>query len=361
MMKKTIAIMLFILLTLSLLASASWIPNPPPTDGDDGNGGGEQPPTPPPNIPLSYITYDKTLEITEVDVKVDSSSDKITADGKKIGKEAKEESDVEFVITVKNKFDKEIKNIDVEVDINKIDDDTDTISTISSQGTGTAGIDFELPLKIDDGDYDVKISLKGRDADNNLHIAEWNLKLEVKKDNHKVKITKAYLSPSTVSCIRSSSLDVEILNLGRDDEKADIEIKNSYMGIKIEEKGIELGKGEDDDAEYRKTFRLGIPDDVVSGTYPIEVNVIYGSNKASEKVNIDVKDCGQVKKDRVSVKVLPPGLADTVGNPIQKSGAGNIEYILNSEPTILMLSIALLVILLLIIFLIGVIIIRLRR
>lgn len=314
------------------------------------------------------ITYDSTLKIIEINTKVDGKKDTITNSGEKIADEAKEESDIEFEINIKNIFNKEIKNIDVEVTIKDIDDGDDLeeegdISKLDPGDSKKVDIDFDLPLKVDDKEYDVKINIKGEDEDNNLHIIDWVLTLEVKKDKHNVEITKASIAPSTIQCRRTINLQLELLNLGREEEEIKIEIKNEALGINLKEENIELDTGTDKDAEYEKTFSLEIPQNIKKGTYPIQIRVYYNKDRfvKTKDINLIIEECKQIKqKEAVLVESLPPSVQETIG--VAKKEQKETSIIFTYQEPFILLSIIVLIILIgLIIFLMGVIIIQLRR
>ncbi len=151
-----------------------------------------------PNLPVSYTygfitptVFNSTLQIIQLDAKVDDERDKNLENNDKIRSKAKEESNIEFEFEIKNKFEKEIEDIQIITLIENIDDGDDLkeksrIFSLAPNDSKEIDLDFELPLKVDDGDYDIEIDIKGKDKDNNLHKLKWQLILEVKKD----KITK---------------------------------------------------------------------------------------------------------------------------------------------------------------------------
>ncbi|MCK4522369.1 MAG: hypothetical protein KAU20_07390 [Nanoarchaeota archaeon] len=381
--KKIMLIFPVILLVLSILVIAWAPPLPPPDTDEDGINDTED------NCPDVFnpgqedsdgdgigdacddnnatTAYDSTLNIIEVNIEVDGRNSRITSNNTKIGKEAKENSDVEFEIEVKNIWDKKIEDIEVTVTIKDIDDgddlkDESDISYLDSGSSKKIDIGFELPLKVDDGSYDVKIHIKGKDQDNNIHKIGWELTLKVKKDSHNVEITKASLSPSAVSCGKTSNLEIEVLNLGRDEEGITLEIKSEYLNIDFKKTDIELGTGTDNDAEYQKTFRLDIPSNAEVGTYPIIINAYYNEGKslASKKVDLVIEEYTQTgqKQSGVSVK--------SITTPSQKLGklktpSNTASSTAKEESIIMLLSIILIILLGLIIFVFGVIIIKLKR
>jgi uncharacterized membrane protein len=319
-MSKKIIFSIMLLVLSSLVFAQEWAPAPP--SGDE-----ELPPPAPAN------TYDSTLDIIEVKVDVDGKSDKITSNNKKIDEEAKEESTVKFDIKIKNLFEKELEDIDVEVTIEDIDDGDDldekaSISKLDSGDSKEVDVDFELPLKVDDGDYDVKIHVEGEDEDNNMHVFDWVLELEVKKEKNDVVIKKASILPSTVSCGQIAELFIQVLNLGRVDEDIEIEISNEELGVTVKETDIELDTGTGDDAEYEKKYRLRIADNMEEGIYPLNIKVSYNNGRFSrtEDVDLIIQDCKEVKETKKveTVKVVKTSSAKTTGK-IQKPPA-QISY-----------------------------------
>lgn len=355
--KKTILIFPLLLLVLSTLVLAiGWAPGLPDEGSEES----------PPGTPQK--TYDSTLQITEITAKVDGKKDTIQNSGEKIGKEAKENSDIDFEVNVKNIWDKQIKDITVEVAIQDIDDGDDleedaNINSLSQGDSKKADISFKLPLKVDDGSYDITINVKGKDSDNNIHAVSWALTLEVKKDKNKVIISKAYLSPSSLDCSRLTLLTISVLNLGREDEEVKIEVRNDKLGINLKEENIELDTGTDDNAEHEATFRLDLPASAEAGTYPISIDAYYtkGKSIASKKIELLIKDCAGSKQGILSTKAQPSSNSETLKNYQQAKMPKTIISAESNGSMVLLLTITLILILGLIIFLLGVIIIQLRR
>ena len=383
--KKIIVIIPLLLLVLSIFVTAiGWAPAPPSSDTDedgitdgadncpyvsnsnqidtDLDGAGDACDT------TSLITY-STLEITEVIAKVDGSKDTIKNSGEKISKEAKEESDVEFEITLRNAFNETIKGVGVKVVIEDIDDgdnleeESNSFDLKSGDSKGV-GLDFELPLKVDEGNYDVKIHVEGKDENNDIYKIDWELVLKVEKENHNVQITKALFSPSSVSCGESAALRLKVLNLGGADEDILIGLKSEILGIDFEKKDIELKEGADDDAEYEQTFELKIPNGIAEGTYPIQLNVYYNKGKSvrTKDLNLVVSNCKETGESSILLqtsKQIPELI--TLGIQQKKPTITVVSYSQNDETIILLLTLFFIILIGLIIFALGFMIIRFRR
>jgi len=358
-MNKKILIFLIILLSLSIFVLAEDAPPGPAFGGESNNESSDITPD-----------YTSTIEISKIKVEVDENKDTVKADGEKIDEKAEEESKIEFEVEVKNLFNKTIEDIEVSATIEDIgrediDDETE-ISKLSPGDSKKATLNFKLPLKIDDDTYDVDITVRGVDEDNKIHTAEWKLRLEVKKEEHKLRIIDTLVSPYSISCSRYSDLTIRILNTGRNEETAKIEIKNDELGINLKEYDIKLDTGTEYDAEYEKIFNLNIPNDAKPGTYPIHIKVYYNDNKftATKDTNILVKECEQTgkieQKEEALVNIPPQQTQETTGIQEKKEQEPETKVVYTYEDSLL-LTLLLIIVAGFIIFLIGAIIIKLKK
>jgi len=344
-------------------------PGIPAEWSEESTGGTTNPPatTTPPQNTITYTTYDNTLQITEVRARVDGKEDVLKKSGEKISKEAKEESDVELKVEIKNVWGEIIDDIKVTAVIEDIDDgdnlDEDTdIGRLNVGASETAELDLELPLRVDDGSYDLKIKARGKDSNNDIHVTEWELTLEVKKDDHKVKITEVSVSPSHIRCGEGTDIKVEVLNLGRNAEDIEIAVINPYLGLELKEKGIELETGDDADAEYEKQFRI-MPNDAKEGNYQIDVKAYYNKGKdvTSKKADLTIEGCMQVRQNSVVLKTLPPSPSETLGKIAAQTSGTTFVSAEREQTLFFSLTIIFIVMVGMMVFLMGVIVVKLSR
>ena len=322
--------------------------------------GEEQPPITP------VTSFDNTLKISEVQVKVDGEKDRITTSGSKIQDDAKEQSQVDFDVEIQNTFDKEISNIDVTVTIEDIDDgdDIDDSTEISKLVPGSStkkSFDFDIPLQVDEDTYTVLIEAEGKDADNNIHTLSWTLKLDVNKDKHNVVIQRATISPATIACSRTANFDVSIINLGSENEDIELRITNENLGINALYSDIQLGTGTDDDSEFDKTYRLEIGNDIRAGTYPIQLKVEYNDGKSvrTKDATIFVEDCSERKQ--ASVVNVQKTMSGESAQPVSAvAQPTNLVGNSNEEAIVFALTLILIVLLGLVLFLLGIVLMRRR-
>ena len=253
-------------------------------------------PTPPTPTPSNAAN----LTISNVEVSVDGEDEDVE-DGDKISEEAKPGSAVEFNIEAENLFNDgtEIRDIEVSVTIQDIDngddlDDTADEFDLDSGDSDDVSISFSLPDDTEQNTYDVIITAEGKDENGRTQEARWELQLEVRREKHFVKISQAALSPSAITCDKSTSMELEIINLGREQEDdVIVEIESDELGIDIKEDGIELDEDPDrEDNSYSRTVNINL-EDAKKGAYTLTVKTYYDSDKLSDTktVELTVGDC----------------------------------------------------------------------
>jgi len=246
------------------------------------------------------VAPDSKLAITDLDVKVGSKTKKNLKDGDRIGQEAEPGDEVTFKLEISNLFtddeDIEIQNVEVEITIRDIDDgdDIDLDSAdfdIKADKNEDVELSFTVPTLVDEDTYDVEISITGEDEDNVHHSVLWTLQLDVEKESHKLILERATLSPSTVSCSRTSTIDVRVVNIGSDDEEnVKVTAVNSDLGLDYE-KNFELDEGDNDDSREKLEIRVN-SEGIAPGVYPIEIDLFRGNNREeSESVELTVRAC----------------------------------------------------------------------
>jgi uncharacterized membrane protein len=245
------------------------------------------------------VTANTQLNLDKVKAKVDGKSKSVDS-GDTI-KDVLPGDKVVFTGDIENLFsddeDIEIEDVEIEIIIESIDDegdddleDSEDVGDIEADDEESFSIEFNVPEDVEEGDYDVIITIEAEDENGAKHSVEWELTLQIEKDKHDVQITKASVSPSKVSCSRNIKVDVELKNQGRSDEdeivllieSADLEIENEDTSIE------EIEEGTGDDTEFDKTYTFRVGDDVKAGTYSIDVTAYYDSDTESDSTSIDV-------------------------------------------------------------------------
>ncbi|MCK5140058.1 MAG: hypothetical protein KAQ85_09470, partial [Thermodesulfovibrionia bacterium] len=209
----------------------------------------------------------------------------------------------------------------------EIDEESDT-DDIKADKDEDFKVELEIPWKVDDDGttYDFIILVEGEDENNNDFEIRLEYVLEIEKEKDDVRIMEARLKSPIVSCNRRTELDLEILNLGKNDQdEVRITVTNLDLGLDFEEIDIELDEGVDD-SEYTESIRIDAAD-VEPGDYIIEIDVYYDETKRpeqdySETVILTVEKCAVSKPpvdipdedeedDRVDIIIEPPKDDDT--------------------------------------------------
>ena len=296
------------------------------------------------------------LEIIDLDVSVDDEDDKNLRNGDKISDEAMPGDKVSFELEVANNFernsDHDIEDVEVEINILNIDDGDD-LDEDSEQNDIDAGdsedfdVDFEIPYDAEEDIYDVEIRVTGDEKDTNIeHEIIWNLRLEVEREKHDIRIISTSLNPQTVNCERRSTLNIFATNIGQDDEdESSISIFNEKLKLDIREEGIELDNKQDDsDSRYINNYNIDAGK-AEPGTYPITVTTYYDSRSISDSQTLNLKvDKCTVKQETEPLLATPDTTAKTTKKKSSESvvlkyldqgiagAAGMIEAVTISEP-----------------------------
>lgn len=302
----------------------------------------------------------QALSFSDVDVKVGSKTSKNLRHGETIDEEAQPGDSVEFRVEVKNNFtsaeDLEIEDVVVEVTIEEIDDGDD-LEEESAEFDLDAGDDkrgtirFQVPLEVEEDTYDVIIRAEGDDENNTDQSVEMRLKLEVEKENHLLKITRASLSPAEVSCNRKNvQLAATVLNIGNEDEEdVKVHVLNSDLGVDIEESIGELqAEPNEEESRFSNVYSFSVPNDAEAGSHPVTLRVLYDDDrrKTEEAATLTVSDCGTApqeeeqtgeEEDGVIVITPPPTGRTTEETGKEESPPGTVvteESFFKSTPFI---------------------------
>ncbi|MBI2523179.1 hypothetical protein HYW19_02200 [Candidatus Woesearchaeota archaeon] len=281
------------------------------------------------------VTQGSKLLITDVDVKVGSKTHKNLDFGDKIKEEAKPGDNVQFKIQALNNFtdaeDLEIEDMQVTVTIEGIDDDDDLeeegeIKDLKAEKDDDVTIDFTIPLEVDEGDYDVLIEVEGEDENGTTHAVEYELELEVQKEDNEVKFLRNTVTPSEIKCGRTVQLSTSVINTGADDEDdVTLEVTNAELGVSFKETFDLSNEPFDEDSKFSKTFTTIIPQDVAPGIYTLQSVVTFngGSDTETDAADLVVAQCEvlaeeepaeeEEEEEDTGVVVVQPPVTDQTG------------------------------------------------
>jgi len=188
----------------------------------------------------------------------------------------------------------DIEDIQVTVTIEGIDDDDDLEEDakefdVNADDDKTVTVKFKLPLEVDEGTYDVLIEAEGEDEDGLTHSTEARIDLEVEKEDHEVIFHRKSLSPSEISCQRTTQLSVGVINTGaQEEEETVLEIANADLGVNLRETFDLSDDPFDSDSKFIKTYSVRVADDVAPGIYPIVASVTFDDGDETETTTLDL-------------------------------------------------------------------------
>lgn len=256
------------------------------------------------------------LEITDVTFEVDGKKESGTTI------DVKPESNLEVSVKVENiceNPDIDLENVFVLATIEGIDD-SDDLEEESDDFNLNAGrpkketLRFDIPLEVEDEDYPLTIWVEGRqENDSSIRYNETNnYNIDVNKEKHDVVIRSAELDNNALKCSRTTNLDLNMINLGTEDEEGvEIKVTNSELGLNAKTSDIDISSDPfDSDSKYSNSYSIKVAEGQAAGTYPIKVEVTFdeGDEKASKTVDLAVEDCPVVKEVKEAVEVVqePP-------------------------------------------------------
>jgi len=303
------------------------------------------------------------LKITEIEFSVDydeaytyrvenkdkkDSGSVNPANSSKIDADVFPGSNITFTVRVENSFPssgQDIRGVFTTMVIEEIDDgadlDEESLDFDLEPGDDYRfDLKFSIPLKVDTGTYVVLLEAEGEDRNETLHSTELTLKLEVKKQQHDIRITKAALAPGFVSCDRKSKITAEIMNLGSNLENQNaIEFKSDALGISSIDKDVSLESSDEasvDEKVYEKNLNFVAPSSMQAGIYTIFVN-LYWKNFVlfdQKELYFTIRDCGAEKPEQP----IPEEGAkqdNTEGQNEQQETPGQTDFVQSIKPRIL--------------------------
>ncbi len=298
------------------------------------------------------------LKITEIDFHVDyddaytyrvENRDRIdsgsvsTENGSKIDADLLPGSNVTFTVRVENTFPSNgptIKGAFARMTIEEIEDGADLEDEsldfdLEPGDDYRFDLEFVIPLDVDAISYNVVLEAEGEDRNNTLHQTLLNLKMEVKKQSHDIRIIKTLLNPGTISCDRKAKLTAEIINLGSSIENQNsLEFKSNALAINSVDKDISLESSDEASEEekiYAKSLNFEVPNSFSEGTYPIFVN-LYWKNFVlfdQKELELVVKDCNGISQPENDAEDIPTEPQETTKEPAEiedvEAGSGSLQ------------------------------------
>ncbi|MFC1753310.1 hypothetical protein ACFL96_07955 [Thermoproteota archaeon] len=263
------------------------------------------------------------LRIKKVKLDLGDEDDTVSSDGDTSDEKLKPGDTFTVEVVVENTYDTndndfDMEDVVVDVIIRDIGEDEDDVEgesdyyDIDADDEETLDVDFdgdnEVGSDVDEGTYAIEITVEGEEKGSGATQDDtWTIYVKVERDNKvDLELKDVELSPSTMSCYRTSYLTIEGANLGsKSDKDSTLVIDSDGLGIH-EEYEFEIGDYNDDDcdavedpddscSEIDHTEAIHVPDSVAPGNYPIKVTWYYDDkdDKGDEKtVTLRIEECG---------------------------------------------------------------------
>ncbi len=249
---------------------------------------------------LNVITP-QMIEISDIDSVIDGVSDKNLGEGDTLDVEPN--SNVALDIEVENLYSHDdhvyIENAVLSATIVGIDDGDDVEEETSEfkiryDDSVRKTLNLKIPLKVEEGEYDLIIKVEDEDELGYTQSDEVTLHVNVRKDKHDVRIRNYEVYPSQVSCDRHVELNAEVRNLGTTyEDEVVFSAQSSTLNIN-ERSNFELDDDPWADENYKKVhYEFDIPATAKAGNYTIILRSYYSTDELSDYkiLHLMVSDC----------------------------------------------------------------------
>ena len=230
--------------------------------------------------------------------------DEVKINGKSSGK-LKINDNNEVKVYVLNNYNYDVEDITVNVKMTVDDTDLEEESEAFDADKGdTQDATVEIDLtgeNIDEEMYTLEITVEGKGTDGAKQKTTQKYTYDVDREKHKVQIKDVILSPNDLQCGREASLKVNVENIGKSDEdRVQIKVSNTALGIDQTKEYIKLDKFSDSDNEFKTFFPLNL-EEATAGSYIVQVDVLRdGIVDDTKTISLSLKDCGSLTTSTVS-------------------------------------------------------------
>ncbi len=254
------------------------------------------------------------LEVEKIYIFVNGYDKKTIDEDKENVKDLAPNDEVELKFRLKNLFDPNYDNGDIDGTIyvtldnddfgDEIDEeedfDIDADEELSSEDE-MISVKFTIPSNAAEETYNLEIKVESEDENEAVYITEWEIELEVEREKNDVRVEELTITPAKVDCHRSFKIVTEIENYGTDSQKhVVLELFGSELNEHIQEiPEFKLDRGTEDDSSVLKQQYMELPLDFSAGTYELEATVYYDYTKFADRKTIElvVEDCATAEPE----------------------------------------------------------------
>lgn len=261
---------------------------------------------------------DGNNETVSFDLTVDTEADlvSITLDEGDLDDEVYSGDDVSFYIEVENNAGYDMEDVQVKVWIVDIEDNDDIDMEskkfdLDNTDSEEVDFDFTIPYNVDEDKFDIKVRVKGQDADNSDRdfevVKTFRGIVDVaKEEDEEIYLEEPSLSVDSFTCGTSFSVSVNAINTGTDDlDDAYLKLTVEGTDISVKSQEFDLDSDKYDDREQDVDFLVKLPDKLDSDSYEIRI-VAYTEDDSTVGTvykTISVKTCDKtVEEEEEEVK-----------------------------------------------------------
>ncbi|MBU2561059.1 MAG: hypothetical protein KKD17_02095 [Nanoarchaeota archaeon] len=300
---------------------------------------------------LSAVATADMLEITDVIVKVDDDKQSADENGGTI--KITPDSTLSLKVKVTNTYDSgtdggDIEDIVVNALLEEVDDGDDLEEEASEFDLRpgrdkTVTIEFKIPLRlVTDDTYKLVLTAEGEDKNGTDHRDEIEFDVDVDKEKHEIRFLRKDLSPSKVTCTKSTTLIVGVINTGEEDEDSELIIEAPELNYNKRVEFEIVEDIDDDDNEYEFSGMIDL-NNVAVGTYTIPVKVLFynGRKTLEDTLTLEVASCGTTAPAAPKPEPQPepepepapthPSTTTTTTQPTQP--ASTVEVVSQPQPS----------------------------
>ena len=267
-----------------------------------------------------YSQLCETLNIKSVKAYVDGKKEAgVDEDGGKIN--VIPGSELELKITVENLYDRD-DNIDIgdisiggileSIGDGKDLEDEATNFNLAPKSDREASLKFDIPLEVEDGDYDLIVTVEGENENGFSYSKEIEFEVEVDKEKHDITFNKLKFSNDKVECGKPAILEVNAINFGVNDETVKLAVSNEELKVNLSESFALSHDPFSKDNSFSKAYKIMLPSGISSGIYSLRADLFYGNDIKSSTVELNVK-CNDLS-NQASKEIKP-----AVNNPTPKN------------------------------------------
>ncbi len=255
---------------------------------------------------------DDMLELNDFDIWVDGDRADVDPTGGEVT-DAEPDSEIKLQFQLKNLWeddidDHDIEDIEVDIEIDNFcrgNDDqelSDDLRDLDPDEKLTETYYFYIPKCADPADdYYLDFDIKGEDQDGTVYRHSLRIPIEINREDHEIDFPQPVLTPTTVDCGDNIQIDVDMHNIGSNDERVGLLIINNDLEIN-EFNFIELDFDDyyEDDNFYNASFIFNIPLNATAGQHEIKAMIEYRGTieDKTHYLDLEVQNCVETEEEK---------------------------------------------------------------